>query len=166
MMKSVRQRILEAIVKAFEAVDLPDTSDPDYEPGAADWPLKFSVVELGPLGDEDHRKRLSLGVVPTGERYTHNFPYVVRFLRVALEYRVTVNRDDAAPGVLAEQVLTVVERVVTDNQTWGDIALTTEFVNNETDMTTYGDRTVMGVLFIEVQYRHAHGDPRNPNPDV
>ena len=154
MDRSLRHRILAAMADTFRAVDQPD------------WPLKFSLVELGPLGDEDHRKRYTLGIVPGPERYTHNFPYVVRFLRVAIEFRVTVNRDDEAPGELAEQLLTVIERVVIKNGTWGDLALATELSNSEIDMTTYSDRSVAGVLFVEIQYRHSHLDPRNPDPDV
>lgn len=154
MPESLRHQILQAMVATFDAVDKPD------------YPLKFSVVELGPLGDEDHRKRLSLGIVPGPERYTHNFPFIVRFLTVGIEFRVTVNRDDPSPGNLAEQVLTVIEQVVLRNGTWGGLAIDTDFRNNEVDMTTYGDRTVMGVVWVEIQYRHAHGDPTNPNPDV
>ena len=84
--------------------------------------------------------------------------------QVVIEFRVTVNRDDPAPGQLAEQVLTVIERVVIANRDWGGLAVETKFQDNEIDMTTYGDKTVMGVLWVEVQYRHHHLDPRNPNP--
>ncbi|MCL4743841.1 MAG: hypothetical protein KJZ83_00350 [Burkholderiaceae bacterium] len=129
-----------------------------------DWPIQFSVVELGPLGAEDNRKRYSIGIVPGPERYAHNFPLIVRFLRVAIEFRVTVNRGDPAPGNLAEQVLSVIEHVVLANTKWGGLAIDTGLQNNETDMTTYEDRTVVGVLWVEVQYRHHHADPHNPNP--
>lgn len=154
MEKSLRHRILENMVQVFSGVDEPD------------YPLKFSVVELGPLGEADHRKRYSIGFVAVGERYKHQFPYLECFLRVGIEYRITVNQGDPSPGDMAETLLTVIKQVVLANETWCGLAIKTEFQNTETDMTTYGDRTVMGVLWVEVHYRHAHGDPTDPYPSV
>ena len=152
MTQSIRHQILDRMVEVFQGVKEPE------------WPIQFSMVELGPLADENHRKRFSIGIVPGPEKYSDTFPFIVRNLRVAIEFRVTVNRDDPAPGQLAEQVLTVIERVVIANRDWGGLAVETKFQDNEIDMPTYGDKTVMGVLWVEVQYRHHHLDPRNPNP--
>ena len=41
----------------------------------------------------------------------------------------------------------------------------TKRTGNEIDMTTYGDRSVVGVCFCEVMYRHSHLDPRKSQPD-
>ena len=86
------------------------------------------------------------------------------FLTVGIEMRVTVNRDDDKQGHLAERLLTVVERVVMQNPTWGRLAIDTNFKDNELDMQSYVDKSVQGVLFVEIYYRHHHGDPRNPDP--
>lgn len=157
-MKSLRRSILEAMRDAFRAVDMPD---PDDTTTLGDWPLKFSTVEIGPLGDSDHRKRFSIGIVPQAEAYGDLHPFITRNLRVGIEFRVTVNRGDEAPALMAEEVLTVVERVVMSNRSWGGLALDTKFMGNETDMTDYDDKTVYGVLFVEVSYRHGQDDPRN-----
>lgn len=162
---SVRKQILLSMQAAFAAVAPPDPADETHVPSIDDWPFKFSVVGLGPLSDADHRKRYSIGVVPQRERYKDSFPYQERFLRVGLEFRVTVNQGDDDPALMAEDLLTVIERVVSGNKTWDELAIETRLQDNEVDMTTYGDKTVMGVLFVEVQYRHGHLDPRNPLPD-
>ena len=153
-MKSVRQRILEAIEADFRAVDLPD------------WPLKFSTVELGPLADTDQRKRYSIGIVAGPEKERHTFPYIECNFTVGVEFRVTVNRNDDRPALIAEEVLTVIKRVLNNNRSWGGLAVDTKRTGNEIDMTTYGDRSVVGVCFCEVMFRHSHLDPRNENPDI
>lgn len=152
--ESVRHQILRTMVDKFLEVKPPE------------WPLEFSVVELGPLGDEDHRKRYSIGIVPVRERFSNLYPYLVRHLTVGIEFRITVNRGDPSSGDMAEQVLTVIEKVVLDNGNWGGLAIDTELRNSEVDMTTYGDRTIMGVLWVEVQYRHSGADPRDPSPTI
>ena len=151
--KGLRHAILEAMKTTFAGIDEPD------------WPIKFSVVELGPLGDEDQRKRYSLGIVPGPERYKHIFPFIERTLQVGIEFRVTVNRGDEKPGDLAERLLTMIERIILLNQTWGGIAIDTNLSNNEVDIQTYADKSAQGVLFVEVMYRHSHESPVDPNGD-
>lgn len=165
-MTSLRQQIIEKIKEKFEAVQPPDTSDPDYAPSPADWPLSFSTIELGPLGDEDLRKRYSVGIVPGREKYSHLFPYIVCDQMIAIEFRVTKNRGDDDPQIMAEQCLTVLKRVVLVNKQWDDLAIDSELVDSETDLTSYGDRSINGVLFFSVKYRHSQFDPRDPNPSV
>jgi hypothetical protein len=163
---SIRQSILSAIQAAFQAVQPPNTSAPGYTPSDADWPFAFSTVAIGPLSDQDQRKAYSLGIVAGQERETFNFPYINCKFQIALEFRATANQDSPAPGILAEQVLTVVKRVTDNNKTWGGLAIDTKRVGNEIDLTTYLDRSVVGVVYIEVQYRTAHFDPRQLTPDA
>lgn len=159
MSNSLRLNILEQIKSTFEAVEAVEN------PEADEFDVQFSVVELGPLGDADHKKRYSLGIVPLRERYGHKFPFIERWLTIGIEYRVTVNRGDEKPGIMAERMLTVLERVILTNQTWNGLAIDTELDNNEVDMTDYDDKSVQGVLFITVHYRHMHQDPRDGRPD-
>lgn len=156
---SLRLDILNKMVETFGAIVAAE--DPEFE----DYELQFSTVELGPLGDTDHKKRYSLGVVPLRERYKHSYPFIERWLTVGIEYRVTVNRGDEKPGIMAERLLTLVERVVLKDQTWDGLAIDTEFTDNETDMTDYDDKSVQGALFVVVHYRHSHLDPRDGKPD-
>jgi hypothetical protein len=100
------------------------------------------------------------------ERYAYSYPFIERVLTVGIEMRVTVNRDDDKPGHLAERLLSVVERVVMQNCTWGGLAIDTNFKNNELGMQSYVDKTVDGVLWIEIHYRHQQGDPRDPDPSL
>jgi hypothetical protein len=157
-MNSVRLNILNAMVTSFEnmTADQP-TNDP--------YGVTFSTVALGPLADYDQRKRFSLGVVPGPEKETFTMPYITCWLQVNVEFRVTVNRDDTPPGVMIEQLLTVVKRRLTEDRTWGGMAIDTKVVSSEIDLVTYADRSAVGVCVAEVQYRYSHLDPRDPRPD-
>ena len=124
MTDSLRHQILAKIQQAYQAIQPPDTSTPGYAPSAADWPFAFSTVEIGPLSHEDQRKRYSIGIVVGQERESYLFPYIQCHLAVHIEFRVTVNQGDSKPGVVAEQVLTVVKRVVDVDRTWGASRLT------------------------------------------
>lgn len=150
---SVRHKILNQMLDAFRAVKKPD------------WPIEFSRIELGPLGDEDFRKRYTLGIVPDRETYKHSFPFIERFLRVGIEFRVTVNQGEK-PGPLCEYLLTLVERVVQKDITWNGLAMATDYDTNETDITSYSDRSAQGVLFVTLTYRHGHLDSRSASGDV
>lgn len=161
--QSMRHRILLAIQDAFQAVG---PMDPAPNDPLDDWPFRFSTVALGPVDSEDHRKRYSLGIVPTKERYTHLYPYQERFLRVSLEFRVTVNKGDPSPGDLFEEVITVIERVVQQNREWGGLALDSELVDSDSNLITWVDRSVYGILMMSVQYRHSTNDSRDPAPTI
>jgi hypothetical protein len=156
---SVRLSILSAIVATFQNMHADQPAD---DPFGITW----STVALGPLADYDQRKKYSLGVVPGPEKETFSMPYIMCFLTVNVEFRVTANRNDDPPGVLAEQALTVVKRALTADRTWGSKALDTKVIGSEIDLVTYADRSVVGVCQATVQYRYSHLDPRDPNPDM
>lgn len=164
-MDSVRLQILENIKAAFEAVQPPDPDDTSHTPSEADWPFAFSTVEIGPLGDEDQRKRYSLGIVAGPEKERFTFPFIECNWTVGVEFRITVNKGDPKPAIMGERALTVCKRVVDLDRTWGGLAVDTKRTGSEIDMTTYGDKTVVGVMFMEIMYRHSHFDPRDPHPD-
>jgi hypothetical protein len=158
-MTSVRLTILNNMVATFQAVQADQPTDDPYG-------ITFSTVALGPLADYDQRKRFSLGVVPGPEKETFIIPYVMCFMTVNFEFRVTVNRDDEAPGIMIEQLLTVVKRLVTANRQWGGVAIDTKVTGSEIDLITYADRSAVGVMTAEVQYRYSYLDPRNPLPAI
>ena len=154
---SVRLTILQAIQAAFTAMTATTPTDDPYG-------VTFTTVAIGPLSMNDNRKKYSLGIVAGPEKETFQFPYIMCFLTLNIEFRVTVNQGDAAPGVLIEQLLTVVKRQMTADRTWGGIAIDTKVTNSEVDLVTYADRSAMGVCVCQVQYRYNSADPRNPLP--
>ena len=158
-MTSVRLEILKAIEASFSAM----TAD---QPPSDPYGITFSTVALGPLAKWDQRKRYSAGVHVGPEKEEFSFPYIMCWLTVNLEFRCTVNRDDEDPGIMIEQLLTVVKRRLTEDRTWGGLAIDTKIAGSEIDLITYWDRSAVGVCMAEVQYRYSHLDPRNPNPDV
>lgn len=127
---SVRLNILNAIVAVFQKMQ---ADQPTNDPYGITW----STVALGPLADYDQRKKFSLGVVAGPEKETFSMPYIMCFLTVNVEFRVTANRDDNPPGVLAEQALSVVKRALTADRTWGGIAIDTKITGSGIDLTTH-----------------------------
>lgn len=155
--KSVRLQILEAMVDTFRKVN-------DETPVGDPYGVTFGRVGFGPVDERDHTKRFALGVNPGPERNAYQYPFIMTYLTVNVEYRATINRDDDSPLQVLEQVLTVVKRVLHDNQTWGGLALNTKVLNTEVDLMTYSDRSTMGVCVTEVQFRHSEEDPRSTAP--
>ncbi|WP_113155972.1 hypothetical protein [Nitratireductor sp. OM-1] len=162
MTESVRKLILRNIEAAYKSVQPPAPGDPVTDD---DWPFAFSSVEIGPLADEDHRRRFSIGIVAGPEKERFTIPFIECNWTVGVEFRATINRGDPRPALVAEDVLTVVKRVVDIDRTWGGLAVDTKRKGNELDLTTYGDKTVVGVMFMEIMFRHSHIDTRDRHPD-
>jgi hypothetical protein len=162
-MTSVRLTILNAMVATFQNMDATLPTDDPYG-------ITWDTVGLGPLVDFDNRKRYSLGIVPGPEREEFSMPYIMSFMTVNVEFRVTVNQTDqlgtnVTPGTMSEQALTVIKRAMTADRTWGGIAIDTKATASEIDLVSYADRSAMGVLTVVVQFRYSHLDPRDPDPD-
>ena len=156
-MTSVRLTILQTIEAEFKAMLATEPPDDPYG-------VTFTTVAIGPLSGYDQRKQYSLGIVAGPEKETFLYPYITCWLTLNIEFRVTVNRGDAEPGVLIEQLLTVVKRKMTSDRTWGNRAIDTKVIGSEVDLITYADRSAVGVCMCEVQYRYNSVDPRNPLP--
>jgi hypothetical protein len=95
-------------------------------------------------------------------------PYIMCFMPVNIEFRMTVNRDDFTdgdtPGTLMEEMLCVVMRGMTLDRKWGGLAIDTKISESEIDLITYADRAGVGVCTATIQYRYNYNDPRNPTP--
>lgn len=166
-MDTVRTTILKAIKQRFEAIEPPSNiKDPGYVFDLADWPLKFSVVALGPLGQPDHSKAYVAGIVPISDKETAKFPFVYVDTRIGIEFRATRNKGDDAPVIVGERLLGVVKRAIMMDPTWGGLAIDTNLDGNEIDLISYEDKTIAGVQFLEVKYRHDHRDPRTADGNV
>jgi hypothetical protein len=153
---SLRLQILKAVQASFASMTVDAPTDDPYG-------IVFSTVALGKLAETDQRKRYSLGVVAGPEKEEFGVQYVMKWLQVNIEFRVTVNRDDPDPGEMIEQCLTVVQRRVMEDRQWGGLAIDTKTQGSEVDLVTYWDRSAVGVCYVIIQYRTAQNDPRQPN---
>jgi hypothetical protein len=156
MTKSVRRQILESM-EAFiagTAVTVNGVS------------LTFPFVQHGPLDLNDHKRKISVGIVTQPEKYENAYPFLTRMLQVALEFRLTINQGDEVPGLLVEDYLTALETIVLTNQDWGGLAMDTNLIANQTDISNYVSRAVLGVLTLTVTYRHNFQDPQDANSFV
>ena len=153
MPDTIRMRCLEAIREALEAVVAGEPEDDPYT-------IAFSKVEHGPLGDVDHRKRFVAGIVPGRETKQTMYPLDQCTLPVAIEFRMTVNRDDDEPGLEAERALGEIQRKLHEDTTLGGLAIDLRETGNEIDLEMYDDKSVVGVVFFDLLYRHRTTDPR------
>jgi hypothetical protein len=127
--------------------------------------IDFSVVEIGPLGGEDSRKRSAVGIVAGKERKSALYPVWDAMFSVAIEFSFTINRDDDdKPGVIAEQLLGIVQQVLYDDDALGGKVLKFDEKGSELDLLTYQDRSLRGVLHIDVHYRHNYSNVYSTNP--
>lgn len=156
---SVRLAILNAMQQTFTDVQ-------ENKPPADPYGVTFSTVALGPLAPFDQKKRYSLGLAMGPEKETFQFPFIMCFMTVNLELRITVNKGDNPPGQMIEELITVVKRVVGDNRQWGGLAIDSKIVGTEVDLETYWDRSALAVVKCEVQYRYSSNDPRSQNSDA
>lgn len=164
-MTSVRLQILQQMQAVFSAMTVDGSAAAFDAPTSDPYGVAFSTVAIGPLAPFDQRKRYSIGIVAGPESETFQTPFVMCFMKVNLELRITVNASDDAPGVMIEQLITVVKRAVGSNRGWNQtsgnqLAIDTKVESTEVDLTTYADRSALAVLVCTVQYRYGFSDPR------
>lgn len=149
MTDSRRLLILKALKTKLVAMDTPA------------FTFKFSSVELGPLGPSDAKKHYMCGIVAGDEKKgVKVFPLTDCFLPITVEVRMTINQGDLPPAEEVERVLADVQTCVTSDRTLGGLSINCWENGNSVDLDTYSDKTVMAAVFLEVQYRHAIGNPR------
>lgn len=159
-------KAFQTLLKAVTATPPPDPGDP-VSPDA--WPLTFDGVHLGPLKMRDARKTAIVGIVAGPERKKDIFPWVECFFTVFIEFRGMVmasdlDTDGNGSMELANRIMTTIQRVIYANKrltvAGNPTVIDTKEVANEYDLETYGDKTVVGLVAFEVQYRHDHQDTR------
>ncbi len=149
---TLRLEILEYIRGLYQAAVDNETPPTGYK----HYGMQFSVVALGPLSREDNRKRFSVGIVPGRELKSDLFPLKTSMFDVTIEFRVTVNKDDEEPMVLAERVLGVVQQIMYDDENFGGLIIKHDEVGNEQDMFTYNDKAISGMVQFRIHYRHGN----------
>lgn len=139
----IKQRLIEA----------------EHEVGNPATTAKFDVVGLGPLTTEAMRKHYSAGIVAGRETKADLYPFLEATFPLAIEFRVNVQTSQGDPADVAEDVLGMVQLAIGLDRTFGGVVIDTKEVANELDSETYGDKSVVGVVFYEVKYRHMRDDP-------
>ncbi len=155
--QTYRMSIIAKLKTMYEAVD--NTIDPEpLDP----WPFKFSLVKEGPLADVDFKKNYAIGIVPGPERKSPRiYPFMESDWTVVLEWQAYVPQGlGLTPLQHAEKVLGVVQRVFYKNQDLDGTVIDVRELGNEVDLESYGDKTVAGVVTIEIKYRHDADDTR------
>lgn len=158
-MKTIRMQCLDWLIGRMEAFGPPDLI---ADPTAFPYTFKFGVVGLGSLGDVDNRKRNAVGIVPGAEVKEPKFPLTQNTLPVAIEFRRLVNQGDNDPGEEVEDILGQLQHYLGEDNKMGGLAVDFVETGCEIDLDSYTDKTVQGVIFMEMRYRHRIGDPYTP----
>ena len=156
---SLRSQILTTVRGLFQAVakDAP-LADP--------YPFAWSRAELGPLTMGDFNKTYTIGIVAGDETKSDLYPLKACTLPIAIEFQRVRQKDESTPGELAEETLTLVQRVINEASNGGHNTLGLDFVidvsetGNHIDLDSFADKAILGVLYIDVHYRHARYDTR------
>lgn len=157
---TARLTILRRIKAIYKAA-----TDVDPAPmGSKFYGVKFSIVEIGPLGAPNATKHTAIGIVAGKEKKDDLYPLREAKFTVDIEFRLTVNRGDQDPAVMAETMLGVVQQIMYDDPTLGDTVLMIKEHGSEIDLTTYADRTVEGSVKFEVLYRHSYNNVYSTDP--
>jgi len=150
---TVRVRVLRALTALLASVERGQPPDDPY-------PIDFSSIGLGPIGDPDMRKELVGGVVPGRETTVTLYPFVQATLPVVVEFRRVVQSGSGSSEEQGEEVLGVVQRRLRENPPLDGLAQDMVEVASEVTLDFVADRTVEGFLEVNVIYRRSVDDPR------
>jgi hypothetical protein len=157
---SKRSQILTTIRDLYKAVA---AGAPVGDP----FPFAFSRAELGPIAYGADAKQYTVGIVAGDETKRDLFPFKEATLPIAIEFQRVKQKGEASTAEMAEEMLTVVQRVVNEASTAGttntlnlDFVVDVRETGNHVDLDSFADKAIAGVLYIEVQYRHSRYDTR------
>lgn len=171
---SLRERIIREVVRRFKTQreGLPSgTTTSGNLPLAYDF--AWDEVIRQPLSERETRKRYSLAVLDPFEAKDFLIHQFRPRLSLELQFRVLAGQvlsrgEDISE--LANMVLANIDRRVME-----DIQLTEGggvpdpnaqladqvlLVGSELDLDSFQDRRIEGRVFVDVLYKHVHGDPR------
>jgi hypothetical protein len=153
---TVRQQCINKVRDVLQTMAPadPDGPQPDFS-----YSFEFSAVKLGPLSAPDGKRRLMAGIVTGRESKKTLYPLEHCILPLMIEFRLTVNRGDGEPAEIVERLLGEIQRRIHEDTHLGGLAEDLRETGNETDLDTYQDKYVQGVVMLELHYRHYTDDP-------
>lgn len=133
----------------------------------AQYGTNFPNVKKGPLGQPDSTKRVTVGIVAGDERKSDLYPLRQVLWDVNVEFSVTAQAGEV-PSDLLEKYMGVVNQIIIDNNQVGlpDIVVMINDRRSTVDQFTYADKTVMGMITFEVNYRHNTQSVYSEDPSV
>lgn len=153
-----RELILQALCDLF-------TTQKEGQPTGNAYTLTWDVVTRNPLEGIHDAKRYALAIHDPEEAKTPKIQQYDVVLRVILEFRAFLDREEIG-SVVGNRILGDIARRVRE-----DIYLTTaDFpgglvenvveTGNDLEVEGFADRRIRGAVFVNVQYKHAIQDPR------
>ena len=157
MSQSVRLLCLKWLENHLKTMGPVDPAPVDFN-----YSYSFSICRIGPLGSLDARKASGCGIVVGRETNDPLFPLDQKKLPIAVEWALTRNRGDEEAAVEAEGMLAEVQLRLHEDTTFNGQAVDFREVWNEIDLDSYLDKSIRGVVMMELLYRHHSLDPHVP----
>lgn len=169
---SLRERIIREVVRRFETQreGLPTGTTALGEPAPYDF--AWDVVIRQPLTEDEKRKRYALAVIDPAEVKEFQIHTFRARLNLELRFHVlagqVLSRGEDVSQVANMILLNIERRVMEDIQLGeGGSSVATDkladqviLVGSELDIDSFQDRKIEGAVFVDVLYKHVHGDPR------
>lgn len=153
MTETVRNRILDNLKIQLGEMQ---SGFPVLDPYTVTW----SEITRENIEKLAKGKLYALGIYDTEETKSPRiYPITDCTLRVLVEFHVYVQSTKRGSSEL-NRVLGEIERKIREDRTLGGLAIETEFLGNEFDIDGPYDHEVMGVVTMNIKYRHHTDDPR------
>lgn len=149
---TVRERALAALREVF-------ASQRAHLPADDPYGFAWDQVLLAPTTRWDFRKRRSLGIFDGHEQKTDRLMVKSCVLRVALEIAIVIQKDET-PSTEINRIFGAVQRRVAEDPSLGGLVIDLQEVMNDHEVADDNQAHVHGVVFLDMQYRHAVKDPR------
>jgi hypothetical protein len=153
MSDSIRERIMQSLVKRFE----------DMVAGINDYSTTWTMVSRVPLNSSQIKEGNILCVMDTEESKVAEINFMRCSLVVITEFWYRIRTGDNA-ATEANRMMTDIQRAMRSDIYTTDIessGLTLNIVEsrNQLDIDSVSDRLINGLVYWQVQYRHSKDNP-------
>jgi hypothetical protein len=151
--KTIRERALDALEALFK-------SQREHLPAGDPYGFAWDQVLMAPTTKWDFRKRRSIGIFDGHETKTSSLTMTrTASLRIALELAIVIQKDES-PSKEINKIFGAVQRRIAEDPSLGGLVIDIQEVSNDHEVADDNQTHVHGVVFVDMQYRHAVQDPR------
>jgi len=149
---TVRERAMVALKTIF---DTQTAVEPSVDPYGFAWDL----VLRSPLKDWAFKKQRSLGIFDMHESKVDRTSLKECTLRIALEIHLVIQSDEN-PSVEMNALFGSIQRRIQEDYSLGGLVIDIQEVSNDLQLDDVNNKYVVGVMFLNMKYRHSLRDPR------
>lgn len=144
---TIRERALDALTDLFR------------DQSADEYGFTWGMVERAPHGDWMFKKTYSIGVFDQHEYKTDGLMVKNCVLRIALEIGLVCQTGEK-PSTKMNAVFGAIQRLVQADPSLGGLIIDVQEVQNDMQIDDANQKQVVGVIYLDMKYRHSVRDPR------